>query len=122
MTIRSSFSFAASSVLAVDLDVGSVCVCGGNNLGRNGGLQDGNDYEVIVVDENNSSVLADNDSHSSGPPSIKVSEWMGVDKWTDAIHVSCFCSCSSFSSALTGFCGSCGAQGREGTGASAGVG
>lgn len=32
--------------------------------------QDG-DYEVIVVDENNSSVLAD-DSHSSGPPSIKV--------------------------------------------------
>lgn len=29
------------------------------------------DYEVIVVDENNSSVLAD-DSHSSGPPSIKV--------------------------------------------------
>ncbi|KAM7346349.1 A kinase anchor protein rugose isoform 18-T25 [Cochliomyia hominivorax] len=36
--------------------------------GRN--LQDG-DYEIIVVDENNSSVLADNDSHSSGPPSIK---------------------------------------------------
>lgn len=33
-------------------------------------VQDG-DYEVIVVDENNSSVLAD-DSHSSGPPSIKV--------------------------------------------------
>lgn len=33
-------------------------------------IQDG-DYEVIVVDENNSSVLAD-DSHSSGPPSIKV--------------------------------------------------
>ncbi|XP_055684443.1 neurobeachin isoform X18 [Lutzomyia longipalpis] len=29
------------------------------------------DYEVIVVDENNSSVLADNESHSSGPPSIK---------------------------------------------------
>lgn len=43
--------------------------------GRGGGLQDGSDYEVIVVDENNSSVLADNDSHSSGPPSIKVSEW-----------------------------------------------
>ncbi len=35
-------------------------------------MQDG-DYEVIVVDENNSSVLADQDSHSSGPPSIKVS-------------------------------------------------
>ena len=35
------------------------------------GVQDG-DYEVIVVDENNSSVIADNDSHSSGPLSIKV--------------------------------------------------
>uniref|UniRef100_A0A182SCP0 Uncharacterized protein n=1 Tax=Anopheles maculatus TaxID=74869 RepID=A0A182SCP0_9DIPT len=34
-------------------------------------MQDG-DYEVIVVDENNSSVIADNDSHSSGPLSIKV--------------------------------------------------
>ncbi|XP_065363338.1 neurobeachin isoform X3 [Calliphora vicina] len=33
-------------------------------------MQDG-DYEIIVVDENNPSVLADNDSHSSGPPSIK---------------------------------------------------
>ncbi|XP_035904611.1 neurobeachin isoform X17 [Anopheles stephensi] len=33
-------------------------------------MQDG-DYEVIVVDENNSSVIADNDSHSSGPLSIK---------------------------------------------------
>uniref|UniRef100_A0A1I8Q9G8 Neurobeachin n=1 Tax=Stomoxys calcitrans TaxID=35570 RepID=A0A1I8Q9G8_STOCA len=33
-------------------------------------IQDG-DYEIIVVDENNPSVLADNDSHSSGPPSIK---------------------------------------------------
>ncbi|CAG9803570.1 unnamed protein product [Chironomus riparius] len=34
-------------------------------------IQDG-DYEVIVVDENNSSVLAENESHSSsGPPSIK---------------------------------------------------
>lgn len=39
-----------------------------NSGSRN--IQDG-DYEVIVVDENNSSVLAD-DSHSSGPPSIKV--------------------------------------------------
>lgn len=38
----------------------------------NRSLQDG-DYEVIVVDENNSSVIADNDSHSSGPLSIKVS-------------------------------------------------
>lgn len=34
-------------------------------------IQDG-DYEVIVVDENNSSTLAENESHSSGPPSIKV--------------------------------------------------
>ncbi|XP_054730540.1 neurobeachin isoform X2 [Anastrepha obliqua] len=33
-------------------------------------IQDG-DYEIIVVDESNPSVLADNDSHSSGPPSIK---------------------------------------------------
>ncbi|XP_039429666.1 neurobeachin isoform X12 [Culex pipiens pallens] len=36
----------------------------------NRSLQDG-DYEVIVVDENNSSVIADNESHSSGPLSIK---------------------------------------------------
>lgn len=35
------------------------------------GSRNDGDYEVIVVDENNSSVLAD-DSHSSGPPSIKV--------------------------------------------------
>ncbi|EDW72156.2 uncharacterized protein Dwil_GK10290 [Drosophila willistoni] len=35
-------------------------------------IQD-SDYEIIVVDENNPSVLADNDSHSSGPPSIKTS-------------------------------------------------
>ncbi|CAO1392263.1 unnamed protein product [Diamesa tonsa] len=45
-----------------------------NNYYRNTGtrtIQDG-DYEVIVVDENNSSVLAENESHSSsGPPSIK---------------------------------------------------
>ncbi|XP_046395262.1 neurobeachin isoform X2 [Ischnura elegans] len=32
---------------------------------------DDGEYEVIVVDENNSSVLADNDAHSSGPTSIK---------------------------------------------------
>ncbi|KAJ6638745.1 Protein distal antenna [Pseudolycoriella hygida] len=43
-----------------------------NNIGIFGSraIQDG-DYEVIVVDENNSSVLADHDSHSSGPPSMK---------------------------------------------------
>uniref|UniRef100_A0A6M2E108 Putative lysosomal trafficking regulator lyst n=1 Tax=Xenopsylla cheopis TaxID=163159 RepID=A0A6M2E108_XENCH len=33
--------------------------------------QEDGDYEVIVVDENNSSVLADQESHSSGPASIK---------------------------------------------------
>ncbi|KAI8127765.1 Neurobeachin [Lucilia cuprina] len=38
--------------------------------GRGRTIHDG-DYEIIVVDENNPSVLADNDSHSSGPPSIK---------------------------------------------------
>ncbi|XP_047003519.1 neurobeachin [Schistocerca americana] len=32
---------------------------------------DDGEYEVIVVDENNSSVLADHDTHSSGPPSLK---------------------------------------------------
>lgn len=37
-------------------------------------MQDG-DYEIIVVDENNPSVLADNESHSSGPPSIKVNNF-----------------------------------------------
>lgn len=30
------------------------------------------DYEIIVVDENNAPVLADNELHSSGPASIKV--------------------------------------------------
>nr|CAD7455504.1 unnamed protein product [Timema tahoe] len=34
--------------------------------------QEDGEYEVIVVDENNSSVLADHDIHSSGPPSLKV--------------------------------------------------
>jgi hypothetical protein len=34
--------------------------------------QDDGEYEVIVVDENNSSILADPDTHSSGPPSLKV--------------------------------------------------
>ncbi|XP_069686520.1 neurobeachin isoform X3 [Periplaneta americana] len=33
--------------------------------------QEDGEYEVIVVDENNSSVLADHDTHSSGPPSLK---------------------------------------------------
>nr|CAD7438081.1 unnamed protein product [Timema bartmani] len=34
--------------------------------------QEDGEYEVIVVDENNSSVLADHDIHSSGPPSLKL--------------------------------------------------
>lgn len=41
-------------------------------------IQDG-DYEVIVVDENNSSVLAENESHSSGPPSIKVNNPLALE-------------------------------------------
>lgn len=36
------------------------------------GSQDDGEYEVIVVDENNSSILADHDVPSSGPPSTKV--------------------------------------------------
>ncbi|XP_034937724.1 neurobeachin isoform X3 [Chelonus insularis] len=35
------------------------------------GSQDDGEYEVIVVDENNSSILADHDVTSSGPPSTK---------------------------------------------------
>lgn len=34
--------------------------------------QDDGEYEVIIVDENNSSILADHDIQSSGPPSTKV--------------------------------------------------
>jgi hypothetical protein len=33
--------------------------------------QEDGEYEVIIVDENNSSILADPDTHSSGPPSLK---------------------------------------------------
>jgi len=36
------------------------------------GSQDDGEYEVIIVDENNSSILADHDVTSSGPPSTKV--------------------------------------------------
>nr|XP_050869506.1 neurobeachin isoform X3 [Vespula vulgaris] len=35
------------------------------------GSQDDGEYEVIIVDENNSSILADHDVTSSGPPSTK---------------------------------------------------
>lgn len=38
------------------------------------GSQDDGEYEVIIVDENNSSILADHDVSSSGPPSTKVSD------------------------------------------------
>lgn len=38
------------------------------------GSQDDGEYEVIIVDENNSSILADHDVTSSGPPSTKVSD------------------------------------------------
>lgn len=38
------------------------------------GSQDDGEYEVIIVDENNSSILADHDVTSSGPPSTKVSK------------------------------------------------
>lgn len=34
--------------------------------------QEDGECEVIIVDENNSSILADPDTHSSGPPSLKV--------------------------------------------------
>lgn len=36
------------------------------------GSQDDGEYEVIIVGENNSSILADHDVSSSGPASIKV--------------------------------------------------
>jgi hypothetical protein len=34
--------------------------------------QEDGEYEVIIVDENNSSILADPETHSSGQPSLKV--------------------------------------------------
>lgn len=42
------------------------------------GSQDDGEYEVIIVDENNSSILADHDVTSSGPPSTKVSQFAGT--------------------------------------------
>uniref|UniRef100_A0A182MH65 Neurobeachin n=1 Tax=Anopheles culicifacies TaxID=139723 RepID=A0A182MH65_9DIPT len=58
---------------AFGVPLGGAPVVGGlvqQHLRRTQSMQEG-DYEVIVVDENNSSVIADNDSHSSGPLSIK---------------------------------------------------
>ena len=51
-----------------------MCVCSPSKRHMSGvvsGKEDG-EYEVIVVEENNSSVLADPDAHSSGPPPLKV--------------------------------------------------
>ena len=51
-----------------------MCVCSPSKRHMSGvvsGKEDG-EYEVIVVDENNLSILADSDAHSSGPPSLKV--------------------------------------------------
>jgi hypothetical protein len=54
-----------------------ICVCNEHVSAQSRGLcqqlsQEDGEYEVIVVDENNSSILADPDIHSSGPPSLKV--------------------------------------------------
>ncbi|XP_058444135.1 neurobeachin isoform X3 [Malaya genurostris] len=65
-------SHPAVAKLGKGLNNGDSHVYHCNGITGNRSLQDG-DYEVIVVDENNSSVIADNDSHSSGPLSIKAS-------------------------------------------------
>lgn len=46
---------------------------GSGGIMSQSGSQDDGEYEVIIVDENNSSILADHDVTSSGPPSTKVS-------------------------------------------------
>lgn len=47
---------------------------GSGGIMSQAGSQDDGEYEVIIVDENNSSILADHDVSSSGPPSTKVSD------------------------------------------------
>lgn len=47
-------------------------VLGSGGIMSQSGSQDDGEYEVIIVDENNSSILADHDVTSSGPPSTKV--------------------------------------------------
>lgn len=47
---------------------------GSGGIMSQAGSQDDGEYEVIIVDENNSSILADHDVTSSGPPSTKVSD------------------------------------------------
>ncbi|XP_025157452.1 neurobeachin isoform X8 [Harpegnathos saltator] len=49
---------------------GSPSGSGGGIMSQSGSQDDG-EYEVIIVDENNSSILADHDVTSSGPPSTK---------------------------------------------------
>ncbi|XP_076767092.1 A kinase anchor protein rugose isoform X6 [Xylocopa sonorina] len=44
---------------------------GSGGIMSQAGSQDDGEYEVIIVDENNSSILADHDVASSGPPSTK---------------------------------------------------
>ncbi|XP_054014683.1 neurobeachin isoform X8 [Hylaeus anthracinus] len=44
---------------------------GSGGIMSQAGSQDDGEYEVIIVDENNSSILADHDVSSSGPPSTK---------------------------------------------------
>ncbi|XP_018047115.1 PREDICTED: neurobeachin isoform X2 [Atta colombica] len=44
---------------------------GSGGIMNQSGSQDDGEYEVIIVDENNSSILADHDVTSSGPPSTK---------------------------------------------------
>ncbi|XP_076388228.1 A kinase anchor protein rugose isoform X12 [Megachile rotundata] len=44
---------------------------GSGGIMSQAGSQDDGEYEVIIVDENNSSILADHDVTSSGPPSTK---------------------------------------------------
>ena len=52
----------------------SMCVCSPSKKDVSAvvaGKEDG-EYEVTVVDENNLSILADSDAHSSEPPLLKV--------------------------------------------------
>lgn len=53
------------------------------------GSQDDGEYEVIIVDENNSSILADHDVTSSGPPSTKVSDQQMSLSLTYSIRCCC---------------------------------
>ncbi|XP_011299746.1 neurobeachin isoform X4 [Fopius arisanus] len=52
-------------------NIGSGSPSGSGGIMSQSGSQDDGEYEVIIVDENNSSILADHDVTSSGPPSTK---------------------------------------------------